>query len=65
MGVLDVKDVGNGMWLLEWESGASHDMIADSTFALLTSIDKSPASAKRAFSFTLTIFLSLIRGPCQ
>ncbi|KAL1704144.1 beta-lactamase-like protein [Schizophyllum commune] len=46
MGVLDVKDVGNGMWLLEWESGASHDMIADSTFALLTSIDKSPASAK-------------------
>lgn len=48
MGVLDAKDVGNGMWLLEWESGASHDMIADSTFALLTSIDKSPASAKRA-----------------
>jgi len=31
---------------LEWESSSSNDMIADSTLALITSIDSSPASAK-------------------
>lgn len=34
---------------LEWESSSSNDMIADSTLALITSIDSSPASAKCKF----------------
>lgn len=35
---------------LEWESSSSNDMIADSTLALITSIDSSPASVKCAFT---------------
>ena len=34
---------------LEWESSASNDMIADSTLALITGIDRSPASVKSAY----------------
>lgn len=36
--------------VLEWDSSASNDMIADSTLALITGIDKSPASVKRTCS---------------
>lgn len=49
MGVLDVKQTGEHELTLEWDSSASHDMIADSTLALITGIDKSPASAKREY----------------
>ncbi|KAH0827490.1 beta-lactamase-like protein [Lanmaoa asiatica] len=46
MGVVDVKITGEHELTLEWDSGASNDMIADSTLALITGIDKSPASVK-------------------
>ena len=46
MGVLDVKQTQEHELTLEWESNASNDMIADSTLALITGIDKSPASVK-------------------
>ena len=47
MGIVDVKQTGEHELTLEWESSASNDMVADSTLALVTGIDKSPASAKR------------------
>ena len=47
MGVVDVKYTREHELTLEWDSGASNDMIADSTLALITGIDKSPASVKR------------------
>ena len=47
MGVVDVKHTDEHELTLEWDSGASDDMIADSTLALITGIDKSPASVKR------------------
>lgn len=47
MGTVDVKQTGEHELTLEWESSASNDMVADSTLALITGIDKSPASAKR------------------
>ncbi|PFH52094.1 hypothetical protein AMATHDRAFT_46666 [Amanita thiersii Skay4041] len=46
MGVVDVKHTQEHELVLEWESSASNDMIADSTLALITGIDKSPASVK-------------------
>jgi cleavage and polyadenylation specificity factor subunit 3 len=46
MGVLDVKQTQEHELTIEWESSASNDMIADSTLALITGIDKSPASVK-------------------
>jgi len=46
MGVLDVKHTAEHELTLEWESSSSNDMIADSTLALITGIDKSPASVK-------------------
>ena len=48
MSALDIKLSGDRELTLEWMSGASNDMIADSTLALITGIDKSPASVKRA-----------------
>ena len=48
MGAVDIKMTQEQELTLEWDSSASNDMIADSTLALLTSIDKSPASVKRA-----------------
>lgn len=47
MRVIDVKHTAEQELTLEWDASASNDMIADSTVALITSIDKSPASAKR------------------
>ncbi|KAI0036848.1 beta-lactamase-like protein [Vararia minispora EC-137] len=44
MGVVDVKQTGEQEIALEWESSAANDMIADSTLAVLTTIDRSPAS---------------------
>lgn len=49
MGVVDVKHTQEHELTLEWDSSASNDMIADSTLALLMSVDQSPASVKRAF----------------
>ncbi|KAL9708703.1 endoribonuclease ysh1 [Leucoagaricus gongylophorus] len=46
MGVVDVKHTQEHELTLEWESSSSNDMIADSTLALITSIDSSPASVK-------------------
>ena len=66
MGVLDLKHTTEHEITLEWESGASNDMIADSTIALIAGIDKSPASVKsrvepHTFSWVLlTPFISLI-----
>lgn len=48
MGGVDVKQMSEHELVLEWDSSASNDMIADSTLALITGIDKSPASVKRA-----------------
>jgi cleavage and polyadenylation specificity factor subunit 3 len=48
MGVVDVKHSETHEITLEWDSSASNDMIADSTLALLTSVDTSPASVKSA-----------------
>ncbi|PSS37824.1 hypothetical protein PHLCEN_2v292 [Hermanssonia centrifuga] len=46
MGTVDVKQTSEHELTLEWDSSASNDMIADSTLALITGIDKSPASVK-------------------
>ncbi|KAH9946990.1 beta-lactamase-like protein [Amylocystis lapponica] len=46
MGAVDVKQTQEHELVLEWDSSASNDMIADSTLALITGIDKSPASVK-------------------
>ncbi|KIP11636.1 hypothetical protein PHLGIDRAFT_99467 [Phlebiopsis gigantea 11061_1 CR5-6] len=46
MGAIDVKQTSEHELTLEWDSSASNDMIADSTLALITGIDKSPASVK-------------------
>jgi cleavage and polyadenylation specificity factor subunit 3 len=46
MGVVDVKHTQEHELTLEWDSSSSNDMIADSTLALITGIDKSPASVK-------------------
>ena len=42
-----MKQMSEHELVLEWDSSASNDMIADSTLALITGIDKSPASVKR------------------
>lgn len=46
MGAVDVKHTQEHELTLEWDSSSSNDMIADSTLALITGIDKSPASVK-------------------
>ncbi|KAI0769356.1 mRNA 3'-end-processing protein YSH1 [Trametes elegans] len=46
MGAVDIKHTQEHELTLEWDSSASNDMIADSTLALITGIDKSPASVK-------------------
>jgi hypothetical protein len=51
MGVVDVKHTQEHELTIEWESSSSNDMFADSTLALITGIDKSPASVKRMFYF--------------
>lgn len=47
MNVVDVKLPRTHELLLEWESSASNDMVADSIVALLLGIDSCPASVKR------------------
>jgi cleavage and polyadenylation specificity factor subunit 3 len=51
MGAVDVKQTHEHELTLEWDSSASNDMLADSTMALITGIDRSPASVKRSFPF--------------
>ncbi|KAI0266752.1 mRNA 3'-end-processing protein YSH1 [Gloeopeniophorella convolvens] len=46
MGAVDVKLTDEHELTLEWDSSAANDMIADSTLAVITEIDKSPASVK-------------------
>ncbi|KAF7376126.1 hypothetical protein MSAN_00027500 [Mycena sanguinolenta] len=46
MGAIDVKQTQEHELTLEWDSSASNDMLADSTLALITGIDRSPASVK-------------------
>jgi len=46
MGAVDVKHTAETELTLEWDSSAANDMIADSTLAIITEIDKSPASVK-------------------
>ena len=50
MGAVDVKQTAPHELTLEWDSSAANDMIADSTLAVITEIDKSPASAKSMVS---------------
>jgi cleavage and polyadenylation specificity factor subunit 3 len=50
MGAVDVKQTAAHELILEWDSSAANDMIADSTLAVITEIDKSPASAKSTIS---------------
>jgi len=67
MGIVDAKQTGEHELTLEWESSASNDMVADSALALITGIDKSPASAKRKYPplESLSFFLSTHRDlPC-
>lgn len=59
MGAVDIKQTGEREMTLEWDSSASNDMIADSTLALITGIDTSPASVKR------TYFPSFLAFPIQ
>lgn len=59
MGIVDVKHTQEHELTIEWESSSSNDMFADSTLALVTGIDKSPASVKRMFSSHL--FQELLR----
>lgn len=47
MGAVDVKQTQEHELMLEWDSSATNDMIADSCLALILGIDKSPASVKR------------------
>ena len=47
MSAIDVKQTAENELTLEWDSSAANDMIADSTLAVITEIDKSPASVKR------------------
>jgi Pre-mRNA 3'-end-processing endonuclease polyadenylation factor C-term len=46
MGAVDAKQTAEHELTLEWDSSAANDMIADSTLAVITEIDKSPASVK-------------------
>lgn len=57
MGVVDVKHTGDHELTLEWESSSSNDMIADSTLALITGIDTSPASVKCRSLFVAGILI--------
>lgn len=63
MGAIDVKQTSEHELTLEWDSSASNDMIADSTLALITGIDKSPASVKRRLTWTSFIPMFTIDGP--
>jgi hypothetical protein len=54
MGVVDVKHTQEHELTLEWNSSSSNDMIADSTLALITGIDQSPASVKCKTSLCAT-----------
>lgn len=57
MGAVDVKQMSDREVMLEWDSSASNDMIADSTLALISGIDKSPASVKCPSPFLSPRFL--------
>ncbi|KAJ7072345.1 beta-lactamase-like protein [Mycena amicta] len=46
LGAVDVRRTQEHELTLEWESSASNDMLADSTLALITGIERSPASVK-------------------
>jgi len=47
MGAVNIRQTEPHELVLEWESSASNDMIADSAIAVIFGIDRSPASVKR------------------
>ena len=47
--------------MLEWDSSASNDMLADATLALITGIDHSPASVKCEWS---SLLCGTVPTPC-
>lgn len=51
MGAVDVKQTQEHEAMLEWDSSATNDMIADSCLALILGIDTSPASVKRKIRY--------------
>lgn len=60
MGLVDVKHTKEFELTLEWEASLTSDMVADSTLALILSIESSPASVKCMFQLfhdvvTLTV----------
>lgn len=65
MGAVDVKQAGEHELVLEWDSSASNDMIADSTLALITGIDHSPASVKRKHYFALSLSDTIRSSTCR
>ncbi len=62
MGAVDVKQMSDHELVLEWDSSASNDMTADSTLALVTGVDKSPASVKHASPYRFALSILLNRG---
>lgn len=61
MGAIDVKHTAEHELTLEWDSSSNNDMIADSTLALITGIDKSPASVKCKAQNIPAVLTSLIQ----
>jgi cleavage and polyadenylation specificity factor subunit 3 len=58
MGAVDIKQTSEHELTLEWDSSAANDMIADSTLAVITEIDKSPASVKSMVTCDATCKIS-------
>lgn len=54
MGAVDVKLTADRELTLEWDSSAANDMIADSTLAIITGVDHSPASVKRPYTSSIS-----------
>lgn len=52
-----MKHTAENELTLEWDSSAANDMIADSTLAIITEIDKSPASAKRTIPCNWRLYM--------
>jgi hypothetical protein len=64
MGIVDVKQIDEHELTLEWESSSSNDMIADSTLALISGIDSSPASVKRG-CFLMLCLCAILMNACR
>ena len=60
MSIVTIKQTDEHQITLEWESGSSNDMIADSCLALIMGIDASPASVKCAQFFSFSSCLAFV-----